>query len=295
MHENSEQCDFDMFPLPDNAEGGTAVLTPRNESSSSDATSISSSREHKLSMDSDLHSFNFEPRSIATPAQLSPAESLALGCLRAGKCDSHDFIALSNLLPGEAPARSGKPVGDERSFTTGAYCHGPMVGLRHNCKAFKFSTMLLTACARVAFKDLDFTTVGLFKNIKTTRHRDRNNLRNTLNGVVALSTFKGGGVRLHRPDGSEDLQVNAGPITFDASLEHETLEWFDGPRLVLVVFSVSKISQLDSGAKQYLTEAGFPLPPGCIGPECSIECADRPHHFIDYNQFGRTYSGRVCR
>ena len=260
MHENSEQCDFDMGPLPDNAEGGTAVLTPHNESSSSDGTSISSSREHKLSMDSDLHSFNFEPRSIATPAQLSPAESLALGCLRAGKCDSHDFIALSNLLPGEAPARSGKPVGDERSFTTGAYCHGPMVGLRHNCKAFKFSTMLLTACARVAFKDLDFTTVGLFKNIKTTRHRDRNNLRNTLNGVVALSTFKGGGVRLHRPDGSEDLQVNAGPITFDASLEHETLEWLDGPRLVLVVFSVSKISQLDSGAKQYLTEVGFPLP-----------------------------------
>ena len=218
--------------------------------------------------------FTFPPISVATSDSLGPAESLALACLRAGRCDNDDLITLSSLLPGEVSARASGLVQDERSFTTGAYSHGPMIGIRNNSKLFKYSTRLLTACAKLLFKDLHFSTVGLFHNIKTKRHRDRNNLKNSLNGVAPISDFQGGAVRLHQPDGIVDLQVCDGPVLFDASVEHETLDWFGKPRLVLVVFTVSKVSHLSSIDKRFLADAGFPLPLSSTAGEHQINDRD---------------------
>ena len=225
--------------------------------------------------DASSRTFNFLPFSDAASDSLGPAESLALACLRAGRCDNDDLARLSSLLPGEVPARSSGLVQDERSFTTGAYCHGPMIGLRSNSKIFKYSTRLLTTCAKLLFKDLHFSTVGLFHNIKTKRHRDRNNLKNSLNGVAPISNFQGGGVRLHQPDGMVDLQVSDGPVLFDASVEHETLDWFGPSRLVLVVFTVSRVTQLSSIDKSFLADAGFPLPldsSACGLQACHHDC-----------------------
>ena len=221
------------------------------------------------------HIFTFPSISAAASDSLGPAESLALACLRAGRCENDDLIMLSSLLPGEVSARASGLVQDERSFTTGAYCHGPMIGVRSNSKIFKYSTRLLTACAKLLFKDLPFSTVGLFHN-KTKRHRDRNNLKNSLNGVAPLSNFQGGAVRLHQPDGIVDLQVSDGPVLFDASVEHETLDWFGNSRLVLVVFTVSKVTHLSSKDKSFLADAGFPLPLGSAAGELQI--CDRDGH-----------------
>ena len=234
--------------------------------------------------DASSRTFNFLPFSDDASDSLGPAESLALACLRAGRCDNDDLARLSSLLPGEVPARSSGLVQDERSFTTGAYCHGPMIGLRSNSKIFKYSTRLLTTCARLLFKDLHFSTVGLFHNIKTKRHRDRNNLKNSLNGVAPISNFRGGDVRLHQPDGAVDLQVSEGPVLFDASVEHETLDWFGPSRLVLVVFTVSKVTQLSSIDKSLLVDAGFPLPLD------NSACEHRAHHHDGHTTSASTTS-----
>ena len=56
------------------------------------------------------------------------------------------------------------------------------------------------------------------------------------------------------------LPVADGPMFFDASKEHETLDWSDGPRLVLVAFSVARLSGLSSTDVSLLRHLGFPLP-----------------------------------
>ena len=279
MQVNSEDLSFVTSPFLDRAEGGTAVLTLQDDSMNADVTptgkSSSGASASSNNGEASPRTFNFLPFSAAASDSPGPAESLALACLRAGRCDNDDLIMLSSLLPGEVSARASGLVQDERSFTTGAYCHGPMIGVRSNSKIFKYSTRLLTACAKLLFKDLHFSTVGLFHNIKTKRHRDRNNLKNSLNGVAPISNFQGGGVRLHQPDGMVDLQVSDGPVLFDASVEHETLDWFGPSRLVLVVFTVSRVTQLSSIDKSFLADAGFPLPldsSACGLQACHHDC-----------------------
>ena len=102
--------------------------------------------------------------------------------------------------------------------------------------------------------------MGLFLNIKTRRHKDSRNMQGSLNGVAPLCRFKGGGVRVYSGGSSSDKPVADGPVLFSAFNEHETLDWFDGPRLVLVAFTVSRISSLSDSDFNFLRELGFNLP-----------------------------------
>ena len=177
-----------------------------------------------------------------------------------GFCTEDDLLKLSRQLPSEASARSSQSSEDERSFTTGAYCHGPMSGLRTTAKAFPATSCLLAHLARSFFPELTFSSVGLFLNIKTRRHKDSRNMQGSLNGVAPLCRFKGGGVRVYSGGSSSDQPVADGPVLFSAFNEHETLDWFDGPRLVLVAFTVSRISSLSDSDFNFLRELGFNLP-----------------------------------
>ena len=195
-----------------------------------------------------------------TPCGTSAAEQLAASCLKKGRCSANDLLELSSLLPSEAQPRSAQACSDERSFTTGAYCHGPMSGLRNAVKTFPAVSCLMASLAKSVFPTLTFSSLGLFRNIKTRRHKDLRNLAGSLNGVAPLCKFKGGGIRVYNDAGFSDLQVAEGPVFFDASKEHETLEWSEGPRLVLVAFSVARLSGLSSTDIDLLHHLGFHLP-----------------------------------
>ncbi|CAE7276646.1 unnamed protein product [Symbiodinium pilosum] len=81
------------------------------------------------------------------------------------------------------------------------------------------------------------------------------------NHIAALTPFSGGGVRVHRADSTEDLNFTASrTLQFDAHFDHETLPWSDGDRLVLVVFSVGCIENLEPEAFNHLHSFGIPLP-----------------------------------
>ncbi|CAE7547600.1 unnamed protein product [Symbiodinium sp. CCMP2592] len=189
-----------------------------------------------------------------------PCESLASKILEHGNCSSEQLLELSNMLPSETPTRSDGAAPSGRAFTTGAYYHCGTVGVRHNARAYPLASRLLATLAASVFSNFHFTSVGLFKDVKTRRHRDLRNLPGSLNGVAPLRPFCGGAVRLHHPSGPEDLLVSAGPVTFDATVEHETLDWTNGPRLVLVAFSVYGIYKIPVSDESCLRSLGFALP-----------------------------------
>ncbi|CAE7289458.1 unnamed protein product [Symbiodinium sp. CCMP2592] len=148
----------------------------------------------------------------------------------------------------------------EKCFITGAYNQGGITGVRRRCREFPACTRLLVALARLAFPGLNFTSVGLFRNMQTALHKDANNLPGSRNGICALSFFEGGQLRLHRPDGPVDLSLSEGPLQFDPFLEHETLPWSNGFRIVLVAFSVNRLERLTPEHRAMLTAFDIPLP-----------------------------------
>ena len=151
--------------------------------------------------------FNFDrvAETSAVSGASSPGEVLAAKILADGSCTSHQLLELSTLLPSETPTRSDGTVPDGRAFTTGAYYHCGTVGLRHNTRAYPCASRLLAALARREFPDLSFTSVGMFRDVRTRRHRDLRNLPGSLNGVAPLCSFRGGEVRVHHAGGFAGL------------------------------------------------------------------------------------------
>ncbi|CAE7193113.1 unnamed protein product [Symbiodinium sp. CCMP2592] len=137
---------------------------------------------------------------------------------------------------------------------------GGITGVRRRCREFPACARLLVALARIAFPGFKFTSVGLFRNMQTALHKDANNLPASRNGICALSSFEGGQLRLHRADGPVNLSLSEGPLQFDPFLEHETLPWANGLRIVLVAFSVSRLERLTPEHRAVLTAFDIPMP-----------------------------------
>ncbi|CAE7816673.1 unnamed protein product [Symbiodinium sp. CCMP2456] len=219
---------------------------------------------HRATADMACSTFTFSfsrvPETSAGSALSHPGEVLAARLLASGSGTSDQLLELAKLLPSETPTKSDGSVPVGRAFTTGTYYHCGTVGLRHNVRGFPFTSCLLASLARLHFPDLHFTSVGIFLDVKTRRHRDLRNLPGSLNGVAPLCQFRGGEVRVHHAAGPEDLPVSAGPISFDAKIEHETLPWSSGHRLVLVVFSTYGISKLSISDLNTLQNLGFVIP-----------------------------------
>jgi len=96
-----------------------------------------------------------------------------------GKVDVRGILELLELLPSEAPARGSRTRGHkhEFSFTSGAYAydHGAKLGLRQNCRAFPFSTRVLTEYVNSHVPGACYTTIALFRDLETSVHTDLGN------------------------------------------------------------------------------------------------------------------------
>ena len=203
---------------------------------------------------------SFEPCVCEIQPNSCAAELLARQILGSGSCSHQQVLDLMDLLPCEQLARGNRSKGTEKSFTTGAYSQGPLVGLRKHSKSHPSVTKLLVILAKSFFPSLTFTTVALFRDVKTSRHADRGNLPGSLNGVAALSTFVNGHIKLHTSRGPKLLDVATHPVLFDPTLDHETCDWSGGPRLVLVAFSVCNLDLMPTVELTQLRDFGLPLP-----------------------------------
>ncbi|CAE7279443.1 unnamed protein product [Symbiodinium sp. CCMP2456] len=169
---------------------------------------------------------------------------------------SYDSLRrLFSLLPLEPPAR-GVGIGKSGSFTTGAYSFGGEVGLRRNLSSFPITSALLARHVQAISPSFSFTSVALFRNLKTPCHRDANNFPDSYNLVVPVAHFEKGAIWCEDDGGDHLLQcdgvpgrgrlldVARGPVLLPAaSSRHCTLDW-TGDRLVLVAFSIREALEL---------------------------------------------------
>eukprot|EP00439_Symbiodinium_sp_Y106_P049791 s6312_g6.t1 len=206
------------------------------------------------------------------------AEEFAARLLQVGDFSRESLQKLFLLLPLEPPAR-GVGVGDSGSFTTGAYFFAGEVGLR-----FPRTSALLAEHVKRLSPSFPFTTVALFRNLKTPCHQDNNNFPGSFNLVAPMSDFEHGEIWCERADGPVSLEaqgslipgilmdaqaslipgilmdVARGPLLLPASTcRHSTCDW-SGDRLVLVAFSIREALNLPASASSVIQDLGFRCP-----------------------------------
>ena len=130
-------------------------------------------------------------------------------------------------------------------------------------------TKLLTTFAALALPTLSFTTMAIFHNLQTTAHVDSKNGHHP-NGVIALTSFQGGGIWIEEPAGPVSRTVNGksvagrvhdltSPLIFNAFQKVHSTEPWSGERVVLVCFSVASLANVSAHDVATLQNLRFPL------------------------------------
>ncbi|CAE7510495.1 unnamed protein product [Symbiodinium necroappetens] len=170
------------------------------------------------------------------------AECISERLLRKGFVTKCELADLLDALPSDQKfaSKRGQCIETTKTWTTGVYLFSEKPGLRRNTHAYPRTTRLLASLVSAVFPGCAFSSVGMFKNLKTSPHRDVNNSQGVPNLLVPCSDFTGGSVKVYDSDASEApafLDVSKGPVKLDASKVHSTEDW-NGDRLLLVAFHV---------------------------------------------------------
>ena len=274
-------------PLCDNAEQwlsafckwvATTVLDDflTSASTAADGDSLdteSESSEMGESSGGKIFRFNPVTESTLEPGrQLSEAEGLSLGYLKRG----YELLQLSEMLP--RIRESALQVEGQRSFTTGAYIHQEVVGLRRNLRNHRWASELLARTMAASFPGKVFSSLALFRDLKQPAHRDSTN-GPWENLLLACTEFGGGGLWIQSDGGPVKRRIfdkdvegkvlgwKKGKIAFDAHRWHSTEDW-TGTRLVLAGYTVAGLENLGAGDRKLLWSRGFTLG---TAPEKSLE------------------------
>ena len=143
--------------------------------------------------------------------------------------------------------------------------HGAFTGLRRSCSLYPEA--IRTFCSFICEKtppEFVFSNIAIFQNLRTEMHRDKNNLKATLNFAVAISAFEGGQVWLQADPASSKsgilLDVTAQGVYFNARERlHCTCPWA-GSRVVIVAFSLRGSDCLPKADALTLSSLGFRVP-----------------------------------
>ena len=158
--------------------------------------------------------------------------------------------------------------------------HGALTGLRRSCSLYPEA--IRTFCSFICEKtppEFVFSNIAIFQNLRTELHRDKNNLRATLNFAVAISAFEGGQVWIQADPASSKsgilLDVTAQGVYFNARERlHCTCPW-TGSRVVVVAFSLRGSDCLPKAEALTLSSLGFRVPsPGVDNSH--LESSGRP-------------------
>ena len=213
---------------------------------------------------------------IARPIASGPHASLeaaAAELLELNSVSKEQLLSFESRLPSDQLRKSSAPRVGSVSFSTGAFVHAHVPGIRHNTRIFPNFTKLLCRYVKQACSAFSFTALVILHNLLSDFHRDLNNLPGSLNCVLPLSDFSGGQLWIQAEGGPIQQQVNgrsvsgslhevhASPVLFDArSAWHKTLPW-EGDRTVLVAFTPDLFTRLDPADQVLLASLGFVPPP----------------------------------
>ena len=190
-----------------------------------------------------------------------PAEQYALGLLREGHLEPEQLEILAYLLPGTSPIpkRLGVVEDAQKLWTSGAFVHGGVLGLKKSTTVFPMATRAFVKYVKQVKPDHEFNSVAVNINIQAKGHKDIHNAGANL--VVPLSAFKGGEIEVDTPEGAQLLKLQDGPQTFDPKCLHSTRQWSNGNRVVLLAYSVRDSGKLKAEDSAVLRDIGFAWTP----------------------------------
>ena len=200
--------------------------------------------------DFDLSSLQLEmPGPLPQVNQESDAEKFAARLLKRGRATVKEFETLCGLLPADPESRATAGELTSKTFMSGLYQQGGIIGLRAHVASHPWTTALLCSILRAACPGPTFTSVVISRNRQVLPHRDSQNGLNTWNILVPASEFSGGGVWQECEDGADPMEyegvvhwgkilpVASGPQLLDPRRLHATLSW-KGIRTVVIGFSI---------------------------------------------------------
>ncbi|CAE7203224.1 unnamed protein product [Symbiodinium sp. CCMP2592] len=192
--------------------------------------------------------------------QTSDAESFAARLLKKGRVTVEDFERLCGLLPSDPEVRATAGDLTSKTFMSGFFQHGGVIGLRTHVSSHPWVTALLCGILRAALPGYTFTSVVVSRNRQVLPHCDSQNGANTWNLLVPASRFKGGGVWQEVDDGCEPMEyegeqrwgkilpVATGPQLLDPRRLHATMSW-KGVRTVIIGFSIREPTKASRSLK----------------------------------------------
>ena len=191
----------------------------------------------------------------------------------AGRLTSDALLQVLMLTPDIAPRRArGERSADSHHWFTGAYMHGPMVGVRNSTRSFPWTTALACRYVREKAPWHAFGALAFTVNVLSEPHVDSRNAETSCNLVLPVSSFEKGGIWIADDAGGVTREINGksvrgnvhsfdkGGILFDPRLPHATERW-EGDRAVLVAYMPGAMGQLETSDRSALTELGFALEP----------------------------------
>ena len=211
------------------------------------------------------------PREIRANRRSQGPEVFAKHLLGLSHVKPSDGLALFRRLPKETPSRESQPRSQACSFAAGVFVHGGVLGLRRTCWEYPESVRVFTQLIRAACPELRFSSFSVNQNVETLPHTDSHNADWEPNCVIALSSFKKGGIwtevqggtqpRLHkgRQRFGEVLDLSAGPKLLDPKRLHATEGW-RGTRVVLIAYTVRSLEKLSEEQRGIAEALGFKLP-----------------------------------
>ena len=185
------------------------------------------------------------------------AEQYALGLLREDRLEPEQLEILAHLLPGTSsiPRRFGVVEDAQKVWTSGAFVHGGVLGLKKSTTAFPMATRAFVKYVKQVMPEHEFNSVAVNINVQAKGHKDIHNTGKNL--AVPLSAFQGGETEVDTPDGTQLLTLQDGPKAFDPKCLRSTRQWSNGNRVVLLAYSVRDSEKLKAEDSALLRDIGF--------------------------------------
>ena len=116
------------------------------------------------------------------------AECISERLLRKGFVTKCELSELLDALPSDKKfaSKRGQCIETTKTWTTGVYRFSEKPALRTNMHAYPRTTRLLASLVTAVFPGCAFSSVGLFKNLKTSPHREVNKLPGRAKFACAL-------------------------------------------------------------------------------------------------------------
>ena len=243
-----------------------------------------------VGMDDELQP-NLTGSEVSEAMREGKPETLAKAILSQNVVGSKDLRALLDILPSELPhevadASECGHLSMSKSFQVGSFVHGEVQGVRSATRKFPLVTTLVCRYVKQLFPNMQFGTVGLFRDVMALPHKDSSHEHSTDSAIAAISSFHQGGLWFEDPNQDHELEVGPAKVKgtvmqvdrrgfrFDGSRLHATMPW-KGRRDVVVAYLAKDVGKLNDVDKAFLIDLGFPLDPATCVSRCGPHPKDK--------------------